>query len=111
MDLKLDNEDWFEASEAPCATPESSVYVTYSGSFEPRNPAAAKFLNGKKLDPAVANEWISIIGRDELDPQDVTEEWVAATMDTAKEWIKWSMLSSTEKESFVLSFLLAQIGI
>lgn len=88
MNLQLDGEDWLEVSEAGCKTPDASIYVSYSKSLEERNPAAAKFLSQIQLDPAVVNDWILKIGRDEMDPQDVAEEWVAANMDTVNEWIK-----------------------
>jgi glycine betaine/proline transport system substrate-binding protein len=87
MNLQLDGEDWLEASEAGCKTPDASIYVSYSKSLEQRNPPAAKFLSQMQLDPAVVNDWILKIGRDEMDPQDVAEEWVAANMDTVKGWI------------------------
>lgn len=87
MDLKLDGEDWLEASKAGCKTPDASIYVSYSKSLEQRNPAAAKFLSQIKLEPAVVNEWILKIGRDEQDPQDVAEEWIKNNMDTVNSWI------------------------
>lgn len=88
LNLKLDGEDWLEASEASCKTPDAEIFVSYSKSLEQRNPAAAKFLSQVQFDPAVVNDWILKIGRDELDPQDVAEEWVAANMDTVNAWIK-----------------------
>ncbi|MEM6305158.1 MAG: glycine betaine ABC transporter substrate-binding protein [Pseudomonadota bacterium] len=88
MDLQLDREDWLEASKAACQTPDAEIFVAYSKSLEERNPAAAKFLSQIKLDPDVVNGWILEIGRDERDPQDVAEEWIAANMDTVNEWIK-----------------------
>ena len=87
MDLQLDGEDWLEVSKAGCKTPDASIYVSYSKSLEERNPAAAKFLSQIKLDPAVVNQWILQIGRDEMDPVDVAEEWIANNMDTVNEWI------------------------
>lgn len=87
LDLKLDGEDWLEASSAGCKTPDAAIYVSYSKSLEQRNPAAAKFLSQIKLDPATVNDWILKIGRDEMDPQDVAEEWVKNNMDTVNAWI------------------------
>ena len=87
MDLKLDQEDWLEASKFKCKHNDANAYVAYSKSLEQRNPAAAKFLMNIKLDPAVVNDWILRIGRDGDDPQDVAEEWVAANMDTVNTWI------------------------
>lgn len=87
MDLQLDGEDWLEVSKAGCKTPDASIYVSYSKSLEQRNPAAAKFLSQIKLDPAVVNQWILQIGRDEMDPQDVAEAWVADNMDIVNSWI------------------------
>ncbi|WP_299591989.1 glycine betaine ABC transporter substrate-binding protein [uncultured Tateyamaria sp.] len=87
MNLQLDGEDWLEVSEAGCKTPDASIFVSYSKSLEERNPPAAKFLSQIQLDPAVVNGWILKIGRDEMDPQDVAEEWVAENMDIVNSWI------------------------
>ena len=87
MDLQLDGEDWLEVSKAGCATPDASIYVSYSKSLEQRNPAAAKFLSQIQLDPATVNQWILQIGRDEMDPVDVAETWVAENMDVVESWI------------------------
>lgn len=87
MDLKLDEEDWLEASTFACKHEDAEIFVSYSKSLEERNPAAAKFLSQVQFDPAVVNDWILKIGRDEMDPQDVAETWVAENMDTVKGWI------------------------
>lgn len=87
LDLQLDGEDWLEISSAGCKTPDAQIFVSYSKSLEQRNPAAAKFLSQIKLDPSVVNQWILQIGRDEMDPQDVAEEWVAANPDIVNGWI------------------------
>ena len=87
MDLKLDQEDWLEASTFGCKHADANVYVAYSKSLEQRNPAAAKFLSQIQLDPAVVNAWILQIGRDKEDPQDVAEAWVAENADTVSAWI------------------------
>ncbi|MEL6410443.1 MAG: glycine betaine ABC transporter substrate-binding protein [Pseudomonadota bacterium] len=87
MDLQLDGEDWLEISKAGCATPNAQIYVSYSKSLEQRNPAAAKFLSQIQLDPATVNDWILQIGRDEADPQDVAEAWVADNKDIVDGWI------------------------
>lgn len=87
MNLQLDGEDWLEVSEAGCKTPDASIFVSYSKSLEERNPPAAKFLSQIQLDPAVVNGWILAIGRDEMDPQDVAEQWVAENMDIVNGWI------------------------
>ncbi len=87
MDLKLDQEDWLEASKFKCKHNDAIVYVAYSKSLEQRNPPAAKFLGNIKLDPAIVNDWILRIGRDGEDPQDVAEEWVEANMDIVNQWI------------------------
>ena len=87
MDLKLDQEDWLEASTFHCKHADAMVYVSYSKSLEQRNPPVAKFLSQIRLDPAVVNGWILKIGRDGEDPQDVAEAWVEANMDTVNAWI------------------------
>lgn len=87
-DVNLDNEDWLEVSEFSCASNDAEIFVAYSKSLEQRNPAVAKFLSQMKLDPAVVNQWILQIGRDEEDPRDVAENWVAENMDVVNSWIK-----------------------
>ncbi|MDE0114781.1 MAG: glycine/betaine ABC transporter substrate-binding protein [Albidovulum sp.] len=88
MDLKLDQEDWLEASTFACKHSDAQVYVSFSKSLYERNPAAAKFLKQIQLDSDTINEWILKIGRDELDPQDVAEEWVEKNMDVVNGWIQ-----------------------
>ena len=87
VDLKLDQEDWLEASKFKCKHEDALVYVAHSRSLEQRNPAAAKFLTQIKLDPAVVNDWILQIGRDGENPQDVAEEWVADNPDAVSAWL------------------------
>ncbi len=87
MDLKLDEEDWLEASTFACKHEDAEIFVSYSKSLEERNPAAAKFLSQVQFDPAVVNDWILKIGRDEMDPQDVAEAWVAENEDIVNGWI------------------------
>ena len=85
--VNLDNEDWLEVSEFSCASNDAEIFVAYSKSLEERNPPVAKFLSQMQLDPSVVNEWILKIGRDELDPRDVAEDWVANNMDVVNGWI------------------------
>ncbi|MGI9424750.1 MAG: glycine betaine ABC transporter substrate-binding protein, partial [Hyphomicrobiaceae bacterium] len=87
MALKLDQEDWLDASKFKCKHADASIYVAFSKSLEKRNPKAAKFLKQIKLDPAVVNGWILQIGRDKLDPQDVAESWVKENKATVDKWI------------------------
>ena len=87
-DLKLDQEDWLEASTFTCKYGDAWAYVAYSTSLQQRNPVVAKFLSQIQLDPAVINEWILRIGRDNEDPQDVAEAWVDANPDTVNGWIR-----------------------
>tara|TARA_B100000683_G_C12457610_1_gene542699 strand:+ start:179 stop:1135 length:957 start_codon:yes stop_codon:yes gene_type:complete len=86
--VNLDDEDWLETSKFDCASSDAEIFVAYSKSLEERNPAAAKFLSQIQLDPAVVNQWILQIGRDNEDPQDVAEAWVAANKETVDKWIK-----------------------
>jgi len=85
--VNLDNEDWLEVSEFSCSSNDAEIFVAYSKSLEERNPPVAKFLSQMKLDPSVVNEWILKIGRDELDPRDVAEDWVNNNMDIVNGWI------------------------
>ena len=87
-DLRLDQEDWLEASKFACAHPDATVYVGYSKSLETRNPAVAKFLRQVKFDPKVVNEWIRKLDQDKMDPNDFAEQWVSENMATVNEWIK-----------------------
>lgn len=88
IDLNLDSENFVEDSKAGCQTPDANIYVSYSKSLEQRNPAAAKFLSQVKFDPATVNNWILKINEEEMDPQDVAEEWIAANSDIVDAWIK-----------------------
>ncbi|MEM7072678.1 MAG: glycine betaine ABC transporter substrate-binding protein [Pseudomonadota bacterium] len=88
MDLKLDQEDWLEASRFACKHEDANIYVAFSKSLEQRQPRVARFLTQVQFDPDVVNGWILKIGRDELDPQDVAEEWVSANPDTVGHWIR-----------------------
>ncbi|MDJ0644324.1 MAG: glycine betaine ABC transporter substrate-binding protein [Erythrobacter sp.] len=87
MSLKLDQEDWLEASKFKCKHADAEIFVAYSKSLEKRNPKAAKFLSQMQLDPAIVNQWILKIGRDKEDPQDVAEAWVKANKATVDKWI------------------------
>ena len=87
-DIDLKAEDWLEISHFDCVSDDAYIYVAYSKSLDERNPPVAKFLRQIKFDPAVVNGWILKIGRDEQDPQDVAEEWVAANMDVVNSWIQ-----------------------
>ena len=40
------------------------------------------------FDPKVINQWILKVGRDEMDADDMAEEWVKNNMDTVNKWIK-----------------------
>lgn len=87
VDLRLDEEDWLDTSKFNCEFQDSTSYVAFSKSLEQRNPAVAKFLKQVQLDADLVNQWILKIGRDEMDPQDVAEEWVSNNMDTVNKWI------------------------
>ncbi len=83
----LDAEDWLETSKFACASSDATIYVAYSKSLEERNPPVARFLSQMQLDPNVVNQWILQIGRDEMDPRDVAEEWVATNMNVVNGWL------------------------
>ena len=85
--VNLDAEDWLETSHFDCASNDAQIYVAYSKSLEQRNPPVAKFLSQMRLDPDTVNQWILKIGRDEMDPRDVAEDWVANNMETVDAWI------------------------
>lgn len=85
--MNLDAEDWLEVSEFPCKSRQATIYVAYSKSLEKRNPKAAKFLSQMAMDPKVINQWILKVGRDEMDADDMAEEWVKNNMATVNKWI------------------------
>ena len=87
-DLKLDQEDWLEASTFTCKYDDERAYVAYPKSLEQRNPVVVGFLSQIKLDAGVIDEWILKIGRDNEDPQDVAEAWIKANPDTVNDWIR-----------------------
>ena len=39
------------------------------------------------MDPKVINQWILKVGRDEMDADDMAEEWVKNNMSTVNKWI------------------------
>lgn len=88
IDLKLDEEDWLNASKFSCASPDASVYVAYAKSLETRNPAVACFLKQIRFEPAMMSDWILKIGRDQVDPHEFAETWVKDNPDKVNEWIK-----------------------
>ena len=57
-DLKLDQEDWLEASTFTCKYDDERAYVAYPKSLEQRNPIVVRFLSQIKLDAGVIDEWI-----------------------------------------------------
>ncbi len=85
--MKLDEEDWLEASTFNCENKDATIYVAYSKSLEKRNPAVAKMLSQVQLDPATINSWILQIKGDGEDPQDVAEAWVEDNADIVNGWI------------------------
>ena len=85
--LFLDQDDWLEASTNSCADLDANVYVGYSKSLESRNPAAAKMMKNMKLDLDTVNGWILKLGKEDLDPQDMAEQWVEENMDIVNSWI------------------------
>jgi len=87
-DLKLDEEDWLEASTFNCENKDALIYVAYSKSLDQRNPAAANFLSKVQLDPATINGWILDIKENGEDPADVAESWVEENMDLVKTWLE-----------------------
>ena len=85
--MNLDAEDWLETSTFTCASQNAEIYVAYSLSLEERNPPVARFLSQIQLDPNTVNQWLLQIGRDEMDPVDVAETWIAENMDIVNAWI------------------------
>ena len=86
--LKLEQDDWLDASTFKCKHNDAEVFIGWSKSLEQRNPPVAKMLANMKLAPDTVNDWILKIGRDEMDADDVAEAWVAENMDTVKSWIE-----------------------
>lgn len=88
QDEKLDAEDWLEASSYDCISEDAQIYVAYSKSLEKRNPPVAKFLKQMQMTTDMVNGWVLKIGRDEMDPQDFAEEWIAENKAIVNKWIK-----------------------
>ena len=86
-DLKLEQEDWLEASRFECKYGPAEGYVVYSKSLDWRNPTVARFLSRIQFDPDVVGQWIGQVSIDNEHPQDVAEAWVDANLDTVNEWI------------------------
>lgn len=85
--VDLDATDWLEVSHFACASRDAEIFVGYSKSLETRNPPVAKFLSQLQLEPEMVNGWILQIGRDEMDPRDVAENWVRENKDVVDGWI------------------------
>ncbi|MEM6986003.1 MAG: glycine betaine ABC transporter substrate-binding protein [Pseudomonadota bacterium] len=86
-DLKLDQEDWLEASTFSCENKDATIYIAYSKSLEERNPAVAKMLSQVQLDPNTINGWILSIKEDGEDPADVAETWIEENPDIVNSWL------------------------
>ncbi len=87
-DVDLDAQNWLEASNFACASNDAEIYVACSKSLETRNPPVAKFLSQIELNPDIVNEWALKIGRNEIAPRNVAEEWVENNMDIVNKWMQ-----------------------
>ncbi|MCZ4262047.1 hypothetical protein O4G76_14465 [Limimaricola sp. G21655-S1] len=85
--VDLDATDWLEVSHFACASRDAEIFVGYSKSLETRTPPVAQFLSQLQLEPEMDNGWILQIGRDEMDPRDVAENWVRENKDVVDGWI------------------------
>ncbi len=64
--------------------------------FEEENPNVYKFLEQFKVTAPMQNKWIDMYKRQEMDPQEVAEKWIADNLDVVNQWVYG--VQSTEGE-------------
>ena len=64
--------------------------------FEEENPNVYKFLEQFKVTAPMQNQWIDMYKRQEMDPQEVAEKWIANNLDVVDQWVYG--VESTEGE-------------
>ncbi|MDG9972055.1 hypothetical protein N7638_28785 [Achromobacter mucicolens] len=94
-----ETQDWLERSHITCQNPDAEVWVLYSKTLPERAPKAAQFLKQVKLDPNEISKWIAAISRDNLDPQDVAEDWVRENKAIVDTWVEGIELGSAQEGS------------
>jgi glycine betaine/proline transport system substrate-binding protein len=64
--------------------------------FEEENPNVYKFLEQFKVTAPMQNQWINMYKREEMDPKEVAEKWIANNLDVVDQWVYG--VESTEGE-------------
>ncbi len=64
------------------------VATALNTSFMEENANLATFFSQFEVDPETQNGWIDQYSRQEVDPETVAEEWIAANMDTVMTWVE-----------------------
>ena len=64
--------------------------------FEKENPNVYKFFEQFKVTAPMQNQWIDMYKRQEMDPQEVAEKWIANNLDVVDQWVYG--VESTEGE-------------
>ncbi len=55
--------------------------------FEEENPNVYKFFEQFKVTAPMQNGWIDMYKRQEMDPEDVAEKWIANNLDVVNQWV------------------------
>ena len=64
------------------------VATALNSGFAEENANLATFFSQFKVDPETQNTWIDRYSRQEMDPETVANEWIAANMDTVMAWVE-----------------------
>jgi glycine betaine/proline transport system substrate-binding protein len=55
--------------------------------FEEENPNVYKFFEQFRVTAPMQNQWIDMYKRQEMDPEDVAEKWIANNLDVVNQWV------------------------
>jgi len=63
------------------------VYSVARNGYQDENPNFYKFLEQFKVTAPIQNKWIDSYKRQEKDPEEVAEEWIADNLDVVNQWV------------------------
>ena len=63
------------------------VYTVARNGYQDENPNFYKFLEQFKVTAPIQNKWIDSYKRQEKDPEEVAEEWIADNLDVVNQWV------------------------
>ena len=86
---------YLEDPEGIWGSGERVLTVVRTG-FEEENPNVYKFFEQFKVTAPMQNQWIDMYKRQEMDPQEVAEKWIANNLDVVDQWVYG--VESTEGE-------------